>query len=179
VGELKRRKCPFLEVFPNSQTLPARTRKRRPPDSSRGHRRICSKTYFKRHRRPRSADLQGRNLLFGRFGRPDVVAIEADELPAERSDVGKELVAQRFALGAKLSRARQYRYSASKPLSYCSKAACSPPRRPAKPARRSTPYRDIQAREHAWALRVRFGTDFAMTPFSQEKPDLRMKVGVE
>src|SRR4029077_19381205 len=137
--------------------LPARTRKRRPPDSSRGHRRVCSKTYFKRHRRPRSADLQGRNLLFGRFGRPDVVAIEADELPAE------------------LSRARQYRYSKAAQLLL--KSGMSPTKTARKTARRSTPYRDIQARDHAWALRVRFGTDSAMTPFSQEKPDLRIKVG--
>ena len=41
---------------------------------------------------------QGRTPLFERFGRPDVVAIEADVLPAERSDVGEQLVGQRFAL---------------------------------------------------------------------------------
>ena len=70
-----------------------------------GHRRICSKTYFKRHRGTQSADFAGPNPLFERFGRPDVVAIEADELPADRSDVGEELVVQRFALGAKLCRA--------------------------------------------------------------------------
>jgi hypothetical protein len=100
-----------------------------------------------------------------------VVAIKADELPAERSDVGKELVGQRFALGAKLSRARQYRYSASKPLSYCSKAACRPPRRPAKPgsgAQRPTAKskRGIMPEP----LSVRFGTDSAMTPFSATLP---------
>jgi hypothetical protein len=31
---------------------------------------------------------QGRNLLFERFGRPDVAAAEADVFPAERSDFG-------------------------------------------------------------------------------------------
>jgi hypothetical protein len=71
----------------------------------RGHHRICSKTYFKRHRGKRSADFAGPNPLFERLGRPDVVAIEADELPADRSDVGEELLVQRFALGAKISRA--------------------------------------------------------------------------
>jgi hypothetical protein len=35
---------------------------------------------------------QGRNLLFERFGWLDVVAIEANELPADRSDLGEELV---------------------------------------------------------------------------------------
>ena len=70
-----------------------------------GHRRICSKTYFKRHRGTQSADFAEPNPLFERFGRPDVVAIEADELPADRSDVGEELVVHRFALGAKLCRA--------------------------------------------------------------------------
>ena len=48
---------------------------------------------------------QGRNLLFERFGWLDVVAIEANELPADRSDLGEELVAHRFALGVKLRRA--------------------------------------------------------------------------
>ena len=38
----------------------------------------------------RAAQLsQGRNLLFERFGRPDVAAAEADVFPAERSDVGE------------------------------------------------------------------------------------------
>jgi hypothetical protein len=40
--------------------------------------------------------------LLKRLGWPDVVAIEADVLPAERGNVGERLVRQRFALGAKL-----------------------------------------------------------------------------
>ena len=42
----------------------------------RGHRRICSKRYERRAR-----DFAGLNPLLERLGRPDVVAIEADELP--------------------------------------------------------------------------------------------------
>jgi hypothetical protein len=68
------------------------------------HRRIRSKSYAKRHRGTRSVDFAGPKPLFERFGRPDVVAIEADVLPAERSDVGEQRVGQRFALGAKLGR---------------------------------------------------------------------------
>jgi hypothetical protein len=38
----------------------------------------------------RAAQLsQGRNLLFERFGRPDVAAAEADVFPTERSGVGE------------------------------------------------------------------------------------------
>ena len=62
--------------------------------------------------------------------------------------MGKELVGQRFALGAKLSRARQYRYSASKPLSYWQKRHVSHQGGPQNRARRSTPYREIQARDY-------------------------------
>ena len=40
--------------------------------------------------------------LLKRLGWPDVVAIEADVLPAEWGNVGERLVRQRFALGAKL-----------------------------------------------------------------------------
>jgi hypothetical protein len=40
--------------------------------------------------------------LLERLGRPDVVAIEADVLPAERGNVGEQLVGQSFGLGAKL-----------------------------------------------------------------------------
>ena len=40
--------------------------------------------------------------ILERFGRPDVVAIEADVFPAERADVGEKRVGQKFALGAKL-----------------------------------------------------------------------------
>ena len=40
--------------------------------------------------------------ILERFGRPDVVAIEADVFPAERADVGEKCVEQKFALGAKL-----------------------------------------------------------------------------
>src|ERR1700741_5199337 len=40
--------------------------------------------------------------ILERFGRPDVVAIEADVFPAERADVGEQRVGQNFALGAKL-----------------------------------------------------------------------------
>ena len=40
--------------------------------------------------------------ILERFGRPDVVAIEADVFPAERTDVGEESVGQKFALSAKL-----------------------------------------------------------------------------
>ena len=39
--------------------------------------------------------------ILERFGRPDVVAIEADVFPAERSDVGEKSVGHKFALGAK------------------------------------------------------------------------------
>jgi hypothetical protein len=69
-----------------------------------GHRRIRSKSYAKRHRGTRSTAFAGPKPLFERFGQPDVVAIEADVLPAERSDVGENLVGQRFALGAKFGR---------------------------------------------------------------------------
>ena len=37
-----------------------------------------------------------------RLGWPDVVAIEADVLPAERGNVGEQLIGQSFDLGAKL-----------------------------------------------------------------------------
>src|SRR5271157_5885066 len=40
--------------------------------------------------------------ILERFGRPDVVAIEADVFPAERAYVGEQRVGQSFALGAKL-----------------------------------------------------------------------------
>src|SRR6478752_7560088 len=40
--------------------------------------------------------------ILERFGRPDVVAIEANVFPAERTDVGEESVGQKFALSAKL-----------------------------------------------------------------------------
>jgi hypothetical protein len=69
---------------------------------------------------------QSRNPLFERFGRPHVVAIEADELPVERSDVGEEFVVQRFALGAKLGRAASIGVGASKPLCYWFKGDKSP-----------------------------------------------------
>ena len=36
------------------------------------------------------------------LGRPYVVAIEADVLPAERGNVGEQFIGQRFAFGAKL-----------------------------------------------------------------------------
>ena len=129
-----------------------------------GHRRICSKTYFKRHRGTQSADFAGPNPLFERFGRPDVVAIEADELPADRSDVAEEFVVQCFALGAKLCRAVSIGIVPRAALLLV-QGACRPPRRPAKPGSgRSTLYRDIQARDHARVLRVRFRTDSVMTP---------------
>jgi hypothetical protein len=106
----------------------------------RGHRRICSKTYFKRHRGTQSADFAGPNPLFERFGRPDVVAIEADELPADRSDVAEEFVVQCFRLGGEALPRRKYRYGASKPLCYLFKGHAAhqggPPNR-APDARRS------------------------------------------
>ena len=40
--------------------------------------------------------------LLERLGWPDVVAIEADVLPAERGNVGEQFIGQRFAFGAKL-----------------------------------------------------------------------------
>jgi hypothetical protein len=40
--------------------------------------------------------------LLKRLGWPDVVAIEANVLPAERGNVGEQLVRQRLVLGAKL-----------------------------------------------------------------------------
>jgi hypothetical protein len=40
--------------------------------------------------------------LLKRLGWPDVVAIEANVLPAERGNVGEQLIRQRLALGAKL-----------------------------------------------------------------------------
>jgi hypothetical protein len=61
---------------------------------------------------------QGRNVLFERFGRPDVVAVEADALPAERSDVGREACREVFRLGREARLCRQYRHSASRPLCY-------------------------------------------------------------
>jgi hypothetical protein len=79
---------PFIIGEPASLTLsPAAV-------SSWGHRRICSKSYFKRLRETRSAAFAWPNLLFEWFGRPDVVAVEADVIPAERSDVGEQLVGQ-------------------------------------------------------------------------------------
>ena len=114
-----------------------------------GHRRICSKTYFKRLRGTQNSDFAGPKPLFERFGRPDVVAIEADVLPAERSDVGEQRVGQRFALGAKLGRAAS---TALVPRSRS--VTCSRSMSPTKAAcqtelGRSTLYRDIQARDHA------------------------------
>jgi hypothetical protein len=107
----------------------------------RGHRRICSKTYFKRHRGTQSADFAGPNPLFERFGRPDVVAIEADELPADRSDVAEEFVVQCFALGAKLCRAVSIGIVPRSRSVTCSRGMppteCGPPNR-APHARRST-----------------------------------------
>jgi hypothetical protein len=41
-------------------------------------------------------------FLLERLGWPDVVAIEADMLPAERGNVGEQLIGQRFGLGPKL-----------------------------------------------------------------------------
>jgi hypothetical protein len=43
-----------------------------------GHRRICSKSYGKRHRGTRSAAFERPKPLFERFGRPDVAAAAAD-----------------------------------------------------------------------------------------------------
>ena len=40
--------------------------------------------------------------LLERLGRPDVVTIKADVLPAERGNVGEQLIGQSFGLGAKL-----------------------------------------------------------------------------
>jgi hypothetical protein len=40
--------------------------------------------------------------LLERLGWPDVVAIKADVFPAERGNVGEQLVGQGFGLGAKL-----------------------------------------------------------------------------
>ena len=40
--------------------------------------------------------------LLERFGWPDVVAIEDDVLPAERGNVGEQLIGRSFGLGAKL-----------------------------------------------------------------------------
>ena len=52
-----------------------------------------------------SADFAGPNPLFERFGQPDVVAIEADEVPADRGRCGRGACRARFALGARLCRA--------------------------------------------------------------------------
>ncbi len=68
-----------------------------------GHRRICSKSYAKQHRGRRSADFAAAEIPAKRLGWPDVVAIEADVLPAERGNVGEQLIGQSFGLGAKLS----------------------------------------------------------------------------
>ena len=40
--------------------------------------------------------------LLERFGSPDVVATEDDVLPAERGNVGEQLIGRSFGLGAKL-----------------------------------------------------------------------------
>jgi hypothetical protein len=69
---------------------------------TRGHRRICSKTYAKQHRGTRSGDFAAAETILERFGRPDVVAVEADVFPAERADMGEKRVGQKFALSAKL-----------------------------------------------------------------------------
>jgi hypothetical protein len=44
----------------------------------------------------------GRNACLSGCDGTDVVAIEADALPAERGNAGEQLMGQRFALGAKL-----------------------------------------------------------------------------
>jgi hypothetical protein len=72
------------------------------PDGSganaiRGHRRICSKSYGKRYRGMRSVASAGPNLLFERFGRPDVAAAEADVVPSRAKRCGaRNFVGQRF-----------------------------------------------------------------------------------
>jgi hypothetical protein len=70
-------------------------------------------------------------------------------LPTERSDMGEQLVGQRFALGAKLCRAASIgRVPRSRSIT--SSRHVAPSRRPAKPGSgRSTLYRDIQAPDKA------------------------------
>ena len=73
-----------------------------------------------------------------------------------------------FRLGGEALPRRKYRYSASKPLCYLFKGHAAHRVRPAKPgSARSTLYRDIQARDHARVLRVRFRTDSVMTPINR------------
>ena len=74
-----------------------------------GHRRICSKTYAKRHRGRRARISQRPKPVLERFGWPDVVAIEADVLPAERGNVGEQLIGQSFGLAGCPPR-RRYQY---------------------------------------------------------------------
>ncbi len=45
---------------------------------------------------------KGPEGVLERFGRPNVVAIEGDVLPAERSDMGKQGIVDDFALRAQL-----------------------------------------------------------------------------
>ena len=63
----------------------------------------------------------------------------------ERSDVGEQLVGQRFALGAKLGRTAQYQYGASTPLCYGFKGGVSPTKAASHTRLgRSTVYSDIK-----------------------------------
>jgi hypothetical protein len=68
---------------------------------SRGHRKNLFQN-AKQHRGTRSGDFAADRPILERFGRPEVVAIEADVFPAEWSNVGEKRVGHKFALGAKL-----------------------------------------------------------------------------
>jgi hypothetical protein len=69
---------------------------------------------------------QAETLCLSRVRQPDVVAIKADVVPAERSDVSQQLVGQGFVFGREARPRRQYRYSASRLLRYWVKGAMSP-----------------------------------------------------
>jgi hypothetical protein len=67
-----------------------------------GHRRICSKAHAKRHRGTLSADPAVAGIHFGAALWAKIVAVEGDVLPAERRDVGKQIIADNLTLGTQL-----------------------------------------------------------------------------
>ena len=66
-----------------------------------GHRRNCSKSYLSGIEKGGAISQRPKPLL-ERLGWPDVVAIEADMLRAQRGNVGEQVIRQSFGLGAKL-----------------------------------------------------------------------------
>ena len=91
---------------------------------------------------------QGRNLLFERFGRPDVAAAEADVFQTERSDVGRVTCRAAFPWARRPARAASIGIVPRSRSVTGSGAACCAQRaaRHTGPGSTSTFYRDIQAR---------------------------------